>query len=105
MRDEVTEMGSIDADHDLHIDGESGAENEQGEDFDDFEAGAGDDDFGDFDDGFEQPSFFADRSSDTHKVASTEQVVSSSPFPFVSESIAEIIVPVHRFSNHWCTSS
>ena len=27
-----------------------------GDDFDDFEAGAGDDDFGDFDDGFQQPS-------------------------------------------------
>lgn len=86
MRDEMAEIGSIN-------DGESGAEDEQGEDFDDFEAGAGEDDFGDFDDGFEQSSFFADRSSDIHKVASTEQAVSSFPSPFVSESIAEIYSP------------
>lgn len=99
MRDEVAEMEStIDTD-DNHIHGESGAEDDQGEDFDDFEAGAGDDDFGDFDDGFQQPSFFADRSSDTRRVASTEQVLSSSPSPFVSGSIAETAGRAHRLSN------
>ena len=34
---------------------ESETEDGFGDDFDDFEAGAGDDDFGDFDEGFQQP--------------------------------------------------
>ena len=36
------------------LEGQSEAEEGFGDDFDDFEAGAGDEDFGDFDEGFEQ---------------------------------------------------
>ena len=46
--DDVTEAA------DDHLQGQSEAEEGFGDDFDDFEAGAGDEDFGDFDEGFEQ---------------------------------------------------
>ena len=99
MRDEMAEIGSIDTDENLHTFGESEAEDDQGEDFDDFEAGAADADFGEFDDEFQQPSFFTDPASDSDRVVSTKQVVSSSPSPFVSRSIAETVALVHRSSS------
>lgn len=99
MRDEMAEMGSTDTDDNLHTYGESEVEDDQGEDFDDFEAGAGDADFGDFDDGFQQPSFFTDRSSDLRRVGSREQVMSSPPSPFVSGSIAETVALAHGLSD------
>lgn len=98
MRDEMAEMSSTDTDDNIHTFGESDAEDDQGEDFDDFEAGAGDADFGDFDDGFQQPSFSTDRSSDTNRVGSTKQVLSSPPSRFVSGSIAETAALAHSSS-------
>lgn len=89
MRGEMAETASIETDNDLPIHGEPGQENEEGEDFDDFEAGAGDDDFGDFDDGLQLSSFPADRSSDTPNVANTKQPIYPSISPFVSQTIAE----------------
>lgn len=99
MRGERAEMDSIDSDDNLHTFGESEVDDDQGEDFDDFEAGAGDADFGDFDDGFEQPSFSTDRSSESHQVGSTEQVVSSTTAPFVSASIARNVALAPRLSS------
>jgi hypothetical protein len=98
MHEEVTGGSSSDADVNLHMSGESEVECGQGEDFDDFEAGAGDDDFGDFDDGFQQQSFSAESSSDIHKYTSTQQVVFPSPSPFVSESIAAVKARTHRLT-------
>ena len=99
MRDEMAEMGSIAPDANLPTNGDSGAESDQGEDFDDFEAGNGDADFGDFDDGFQEPSLFADRLTDTHEVASTERVMSPSPPAYVSKPTAEITFCVHWLPN------
>lgn len=98
MRDEMAEMRSTDTDENIHMSGESDAEDDQGEDFDDFEAGAGDADFGDFDDGFQQPSLFTDHSSDTNWVDSTKPVLCSPPSPFVSGFIAKIATLAHRWS-------
>ncbi len=95
MRDEMGEMSSVDADDTLHMSGKERGDNDQGEEFDEFEAGVGDDDFGDFDDGFQHPSFSADRTSDTHKVIRTEHVAFPFPSSFVSESIAKS-KPGHR---------
>jgi hypothetical protein len=89
MRDEMGEMGSVDVDDTMHTIEKERGDNEQGEEFDEFEAGAGDDDFGDFDDGFQHPSFSADRTSDTHKVIRTEHVAFPFPSSFVSKSIAK----------------
>ena len=99
MRNETAETRSIDTDDNLHTFGESDAEDDQGEDFDDFEAGAGDADFGDFDDGFQQPSIVTDRSSDTSRVGSNKQVLSSPPSPFVSGSIAKTAALSYRWSS------
>ena len=99
MRDEMAEMRSADTDDNIHTSGESDAEDDQGEDFDDFEAGAGDANFGDFDDGFQQPSFLTDHSSDINWVGSTKQVLSIPPTPFVSGSIAKTTAPAHTSSN------
>lgn len=99
MRDKMAETRSIDSDTNLHTFGESEAEDDQGEDFDDFEAGAEDAEFGDFDDGFQQPSFFTDRSSDSSRVNGTKQVVSAPASPFVSGSVAETAALAHRLSS------
>lgn len=63
--------------------GDNESEEGFGDDFDDFEAGAVDEDFGDFDEGFEEPS-----SPQKHKPdpASSDQVHVSSISPFVSRS-------------------
>ena len=50
--DEVTKQAKTGAAEDEESESDEGF----GDDFDDFEAGAGDDDFGDFDEGFQQPT-------------------------------------------------
>lgn len=99
MRNETAATRSIDTDDNLYAFGELDADDDQGEDFDDFEAGAGDADFGDFDDGFQQPSIVTDGSSDTSRVGSTKQDLSSPPSPFVSGSIVETAALAYRLSS------
>ena len=54
-QDGTTEDGIMAATNDEQDEG-SGADEDFGDDFDEFEAGAGDDDFGDFDEGFQEIS-------------------------------------------------
>lgn len=55
-----------------------------GDDFEDFEAGAEDEDFGDFDEGFEQPREIDEESAETGPFAPSSQSLPPSTSPFVS---------------------
>ena len=65
-----------------------------GDDFDDFEAGAGDDDFGDFDEGFQQPS----GPSAAEKQTSPQPSAPSPVSPFVSSTYPRKHIPSNTTS-------
>ena len=85
---EDVEENSGDANADLE------ADDGFGDDFADFEAGAGDDDFGDFDDGFQQPS----EPSAAEKQAPTQPSAPSPVSPFVSSTYPHIYIPSNATS-------
>lgn len=88
--DEDTEDDDNDAADDANTEGDEGF----GEDFDDFEAGAENDDFGDFDNGFEESSV-PGKDPEPELIPPAIQSVPPSTFPFVSKSIQymKIIYP------------
>lgn len=55
-----------------------------GDDFDDFEAGAENEDFGDFDDGFQQPAESEEELEETESLARPIQPIPPFTSPFVS---------------------
>lgn len=67
-----------------------------GEDFDDFEAGAEDADFGDFDEGFQGPSVPEDDPVEKQSSTSAIQSLPPSTSPYVSHNIAMI-----KRCGHW----
>lgn len=67
-------------------------DDEMGNDFDDFEAGGEDEDFGDFDDGFEEPLAAPEPEPDKREVP----VISKSPFVSSNE---------YEVSCHWMSLS
>ena len=85
---EEVEENSKDANADLE------AGNGFGDDFDDFEAGAGDDDFGDFDEGFQQPS----EPSAAEKQTSRQPSAPSPVSPFVSSTYPHKYIPSNTTS-------
>ena len=70
-----------------------------GDDFDDFEAGAGDEDFGDFDEGFEQPSIINEEPGEPVPSIPSAQSLPPSASPFVSNTlvIIKFIMALRRF--------
>lgn len=86
MRSEGSEDGSTGTDGDVHVN--SRAAEVQRDDFDDFEAGELAEDFGEFDDGFLEPSLSEEGALAKQDVESQDQGSSHPFFPFVSRSIA-----------------
>lgn len=96
---EESEDGSIESKHDeAGSDTEAGAGEGFGDDFDDFEAGAEIEDFGDFDEGFEQHPVSEEEPVETDSHAHSAQALPPSTSPFVSKipsAIRLIVAPRH----------
>ena len=86
MDDEGSEDETIDAASSLNSDIGVNTKEDFGEDFDDFEAGAMDEEFGDFDEGFQEPSLSGHHVPGPQKSTDSSQAPSST-FPFVSRSV------------------
>lgn len=86
MGDEDSEDESNDPDVGPNSDIEVDAKEDFGEDFDDFEAGAMDEEFGDFDEGFQDPPPSKGHAPEAQKSANFDPTPSSA-FPFVSRSV------------------
>ena len=99
MSYEDSEEESVWSNHDdAGIDTEADTGEGFGDDFDDFEAGAGDEDFGDFDEGFEQPSITNEEPVETVPSISSAQSLPPLASPFVSETLLtiKIVVAFHH---------
>ena len=89
MSYEDSEEESVGSNHD-EVDTETDTGEDFGDDFDDFEAGAGDEDFGDFDEGFEQPSTTNEEPVETVSSIPSAQSLPPSVSPFVSKTFVTI---------------
>lgn len=81
------------------------ADEDFGDDFDDFKAGAENEDFGDFDEGFEQPSISDEESADTDPPAPPVQSLPLWTSPFVSKILVTIrpnAAPSHTHCSLYC---
>ena len=88
---EASEDESVESEHDESGNGmEVDAGEGFGDDFDDFEAGAENEDFGDFDEGFEQPARLEEGLTETEPPAQPGQSLPPSTCPFVSMNLLDI---------------
>lgn len=72
------------------------AEEDFGEDFDDFEAGAIDEDFGEFNENFQEPSIPGDNEPGLQEAGMSSSGQFSSTSPFVSRSTGQIRIHLHN---------
>lgn len=87
MDDEDSEDEAIDPASSLNSNVGVDTKEDFGEEFDDFEAGAMDEEFGDFDEGFQEPSLSGRHVPEPQKSTDSSQAPSSTTFPFVSRSV------------------
>ena len=95
--DDSVEMETENASENTEADGGEGF----GEDFDEFEAGAENEEFGDFDEGFEQPPLTDEESPETDPPPPSVVSLPSSTSPFVSKTLL-ILRLVVRYRHLHC---
>ena len=86
MHYEESEDESVESKHDeVDYDTDADVDEGFGDDFDEFEAGSDNEDFGDFDDGFEQPLIVDEAPAETDPPLNIGQSLPPLTSPFVSE--------------------
>lgn len=84
--DESVELKDDEVDNEMEAD----ADEDFGDDFDEFEAGAENEDFGDFDDGFEQPPVLEEEPAETNSPAPSGQSLPPPTSPFSLLDFSEL---------------